>query len=153
MVVKTGFIKVGGYEGLYQNYTSAIPNTTLNNPNTTCGYPRPDSWYMLRNPVGSDMPWPGFIFGQSLVSVWYWCADQLIVQRALAAKDLSHAQGATLFAGFLKLLPPFLIVLPGMISRVLFTGACGWPVSMSVFNVNFGSAVLVCLCYVKNTVT
>ena len=46
----------------------------------------------------------------------------MMVQRALAAKSLSHAQGGTLFAGYIKLLPVFLMVLPGMISRVLFTG-------------------------------
>lgn len=45
-----------------------------------------------------------------------------MVQRLLAAKSLSHAQGGTLFAGFMKILPIFLIVMPGMISRVLFTG-------------------------------
>ena len=46
----------------------------------------------------------------------------MMVQRALAAKSLSHAQGGTVFAGYLKLLPLFLMVLPGMISRVLFPG-------------------------------
>ena len=45
----------------------------------------------------------------------------MMVQRALAAKSLSHAQGGTLFAGFIKLLPVFIMVIPGMISRVLFT--------------------------------
>ena len=48
---------------------------------------------------------------------------QVIVQRALAAKSLSHAQGATLLAGFIKILPFFIMVLPGMISRILYTGA------------------------------
>lgn len=48
----------------------------------------------------------------------------MMVQRALAAKSLSHAQGATLFAGYIKLLPVFLIVMPGMISRVLYPGIC-----------------------------
>ena len=47
----------------------------------------------------------------------------MMVQRTLAARSLSHAQGGTLFAGYLKLLPVFLLVIPGMISRVLFTGA------------------------------
>lgn len=46
----------------------------------------------------------------------------MMVQRLLAAKSLSHAQGATLFAGFMKITPLFLIVIPGMISRVLYTG-------------------------------
>ena len=45
----------------------------------------------------------------------------MMVQRALAAKSLSDAQGATLFAGYIKILPMFLMVIPGMISRVLFT--------------------------------
>ena len=45
-----------------------------------------------------------------------------MVQRALAAKSLSHAQGGTIFAGYLKLLPVFIIVIPGMIARVLFPG-------------------------------
>ena len=45
-----------------------------------------------------------------------------MVQRVLAAKSLSHAQGGTIFAGYLKLLPVFIIVIPGMIARVLFPG-------------------------------
>ena len=45
----------------------------------------------------------------------------MMVQRALSAKSLSHAQGATLFAGYIKILPVFIMVLPGMISRVLYT--------------------------------
>jgi uncharacterized sodium:solute symporter family permease YidK len=52
-----------------------------------------------------------------------------MVQRALAAESLSHAQGGTLFAGFAKILPVFLMVMPGMISRVLYTDevACATP--------------------------
>jgi len=119
------FIKVGGYSSLYHQYLEAIPNTTLINPNDTCGYPRQDSWFMLRNAAGSDMPWPGFLFGQTPASIWYWCADQMMVQRTLAARSLSHAQGGTLFAGYLKIFPVFLLVLPGMISRVLFTDEVG----------------------------
>lgn len=46
----------------------------------------------------------------------------MMVQRTLAARSLSHAQGGTLFAGYLKIFPVFLLVLPGMISRVLFPG-------------------------------
>ena len=47
---------------------------------------------------------------------------QVIVQRALAAKSLSHAQGATIMAGFVKILPLFIMVLPGMMARVLYPG-------------------------------
>lgn len=49
----------------------------------------------------------------------------MMVQRTLAAKSLSHAQGGTLFAGYLKILPLFMIVIPGMISRALFKDTVG----------------------------
>jgi uncharacterized sodium:solute symporter family permease YidK len=54
---------------------------------------------------------------------------QVIVQRALAARSLSHAQGGTILAGYLKILPFFLMVIPGMVSRVLFPDviACASP--------------------------
>ena len=74
-----GFVKVGGYRELYYKYQHAIPNTTLHNPNTTCGLPREDSWVMLRDPINSDMPWPAFLLGQTPASIWYWCADQVCV--------------------------------------------------------------------------
>ena len=105
----------------------AVPETTYVNPNdnTTCGVPRYDSWQMLRSPVGSDIPWPGFLFGQTPASIWYWCADQMMVQKALSAKSLSDAQGATILTGWIKVLPMFLIVIPGMISRVLYPDEVG----------------------------
>ena len=59
---------------------------------------------MLRDPVTGDIPWPGFIFGQFPSSTWYWCADQMMVQRVLSAKSISHAQGALVFAGQILLL-------------------------------------------------
>ncbi|CAH8523458.1 unnamed protein product [Schistosoma bovis] len=71
------------------------------------------------------MPWLGFLLGQTPASIWYWCTDQMMVQRVLAAKSLSHAQGATLMAGLIKQLPLFLIVIPGMISRILFPDVIG----------------------------
>uniref|UniRef100_T1JG24 Sodium/myo-inositol cotransporter n=1 Tax=Strigamia maritima TaxID=126957 RepID=T1JG24_STRMM len=121
------FIEVGGFSELKSRYMEAIPNKTI--PNSTCGHPRSDAWLMLRDPINSDMPWPGFILGQTPASVWYWCADQMMVQRVLAAKTLSHAQGATLFTGYMKILPIFMMVLPGMISRVLYPDviACVLP--------------------------
>ncbi|GAB6032115.1 Sodium/myo-inositol cotransporter [Chamberlinius hualienensis] len=117
LMVKS-FAEVGGISGLKEKYQHAIPNNTR--INSTCGIPRDDAWSMLRDPLESDMPWPGFILGQTPASIWYWCADQMMVQRTLASKSLSHAQGGTLLAGYMKILPMFLIVLPGMISRVLY---------------------------------
>lgn len=108
------------YSELEVKYFQAIPNTTLNNPDDTCGYPRDDSFHIFRDPLTSDLPWPGMVFGITVSSIWYWCTDQVIVQRTLAAKSLSHAKGGCIMAGVLKTLPMFLIVLPGMISRVLF---------------------------------
>ncbi|KAF2368769.1 Sodium/solute symporter [Trinorchestia longiramus] len=112
---------VGGYRALQEAYLQAVPSHLV--PNTTCGLPRPDSWVMLRSAdqSTSDLPWPGFLLGQTPTSIWYWCADQMMVQRAMASKSLSHAKGATLFAGVFKLMPIFLIIIPGMVSRVLFT--------------------------------
>ncbi|KAK8741292.1 hypothetical protein OTU49_002601, partial [Cherax quadricarinatus] len=119
------FSVVGGYTELQTKYLEAIPEKLIDN--STCGLPRVDSWRMLRDadPTVSDMPWPAFILGQMPVSIWYWCADQMMVQRAMAARSLSHAKGGTIFAGFIKLLPLFIIILPGMISRVLFPNEVG----------------------------
>jgi len=66
---------VGGWNELIVRYLQAVPNQTY--PNTTCGIPRQDSWIMLRDPINSDMPWPGFLLGQTPSSIWYWCADQV----------------------------------------------------------------------------
>ena len=61
--------------------------------------------------------------------LWYWYSDQVFVQRALASKDMSHAKGACILAGYLKLLPLFIMIFPGMAARVLFTDdvACAHP--------------------------
>lgn len=74
----------------------------------------------MLKPIGHTYPWPGMLFGLPILGVWYWCTDQYIVQRALGAKNLDHARGGAIFAGFLKLLPMFLLVLPGMIAVKLF---------------------------------
>nr|XP_006811722.1 PREDICTED: sodium/myo-inositol cotransporter-like [Saccoglossus kowalevskii] len=116
-------VEVGGLEGLYHGYMAAVPNTTLSGLTPDCGYPRNDSFQMLHSADDDLMPWVGFFLGQTTASIWYWCADQVIVQRTLAAKNMSHAKGGTLMAGYLKILPTFLFVIPGMISRVLYTNA------------------------------
>ncbi|NXH42023.1 SC5A3 protein, partial [Dicaeum eximium] len=120
-------IEVGGFEEVKRRYMLASPNITsilltynISNTNSCNVNPKPDSLKMLREPTDEDIPWPGFLLGQTPASVWYWCADQVIVQRVLAAKNIAHAKGSTLMAGFLKLLPMFIIVVPGMISRILF---------------------------------
>ncbi|XP_033709042.1 sodium/glucose cotransporter 4 isoform X2 [Tursiops truncatus] len=118
-----GFQEVGWYPGLEQRYRQAIPNVTV--PNTTCHLPRPDAFHMLRDPVSGDIPWPGLIFGLTVLATWCWCTDQVIVQRSLSAKSLSHAKGGSVLGGYLKILPMFFIVMPGMISRALYPDEVG----------------------------
>ncbi|KAM4739695.1 sodium/glucose cotransporter 4 isoform 2-T3 [Anableps anableps] len=117
------FIKVGWYEGLVDHYMSSIPTVTVEN--TTCHIPRPDAFHMFRDPVSGDLPWPGLIFGLTVLATWVWCTDQVIVQRSLSAKSLSHAKGGSVLGGYLKLLPMFFIVMPGMVSRALFPDEVG----------------------------
>jgi SSS family solute:Na+ symporter len=64
--------------------------------------------------------WLAVLLGYPILGIWYWCADQTHVQRVLAAKELRAAQNGALFAGFLKISPVFLMVLPGVIGYVLW---------------------------------
>jgi solute:Na+ symporter, SSS family len=81
----------------------------------------PASYFHMIKPVSDpDFPWTGIFFGAPILGIWYWCTDQVIVQRVLSAKDEGHAKAATIFAGFLKILPVFILVLPGMIALALF---------------------------------
>jgi SSS family solute:Na+ symporter len=67
----------------------------------------------------SGLPWYAVLLGYPVIGIWYWCADQTIVQRVLAAKDENHARVGPLFAGFIKVLPVFLFVLPGLLCYAL----------------------------------
>ncbi|XP_074153271.1 sodium/glucose cotransporter 4 isoform X2 [Sminthopsis crassicaudata] len=118
-----GFKEVGWYPGLQEKYAAAVANVTV--PNTTCHLPRPDAFHLLRDPVAGDIPWPGLMFGLTVLATWCWCTDQVIVQRSLSAKNLSHAKGGSVLGGYLKILPMFFIVMPGMISRALYPDVVG----------------------------
>ena len=94
--VQIGFDKIGGYSGLRNRYMNAVPDEVLLG-NTTCGISRPDSFILLRDPINSDMPWPGFIFGGQLTaSVWYWCADQVHNILFIAKKKKKKSVNVTL---------------------------------------------------------
>ena len=73
-------------------------------------------WKSINHP---EFPWTGILFGAPILGVWYWCTDQFVVQRVLSAKNITHARKGTIFGGFLKLLPLFIFVLPGMVAAVL----------------------------------
>ncbi len=81
-----------------------------------------DFWHMFKPMEDPDFPWTGIIFGAPILAVWYWCTDQYIVQRVLSARNLDHARAGTVFAGFLKILPVFILVFPGMIAYSLSNG-------------------------------
>ncbi len=82
----------------------------------------PDFWSMFKPMSDPDFPWTGVVFGAPILGLWYWCTDQYIVQRVLSAKNLDHARSGTVFAGFLKILPVFILVLPGVIAFSLSKG-------------------------------
>jgi len=66
-----------------------------------------------------DFPWTGILFGAPILGVWYWCTDQFIVQRTLSAKNVDNARRGSIFAGYLKLLPVFIFVIPGVVAYAL----------------------------------
>ena len=96
-----GLDKVGGMSGL----RAAVP---------------PSYFHMIKPMSDPDFPWTGIFFGAPILGIWYWCTDQMIVQRVLSAKDEAHAKAGTIFAGFLKILPVFILVLPGIICLALY---------------------------------
>jgi solute:Na+ symporter, SSS family len=72
------------------------------------------AWYFNGN-----YPWLGMLFCAPIIGLWYWCTDQYIVQRTLAARNEREARRGTIFAAFLKLLPVFIFIIPGMICYAL----------------------------------
>lgn len=96
-----GLDKVGGFAGLRH----LVPE---------------GHFHMIKAATDPEFPWTGIFFGAPILGIWYWCTDQVIVQRVLSAKNESHAKAGTIFAGFLKILPVFLLVLPGLIAIALY---------------------------------
>lgn len=126
------FNEVGGYENFKEKYMNAIPSIISFGNFTAkeaCYTPRQDAFHIFRDPITGDLPWPGLIFGLTVLATWYWCTDQVIVQRCLSAKSMSHVKAGCILCGYLKLLPMFLMVFPGMVSRILYTDeiACAVP--------------------------
>src|SRR5436309_9832697 len=99
-----GLDRVGGFAGL----RAAVPT---------------NYFHMIKPMTDSEFPWTGIFFGAPILGIWYWCTDQVIVQRVLSAKDEGNARAGTIFAGFLKILPVFMLVLPGLIAFALYREA------------------------------
>ncbi|TWF40558.1 SSS family solute:Na+ symporter [Chitinophaga polysaccharea] len=68
----------------------------------------------------SGLPWYAIFLGYPVIGIWYWCADQTIVQRVLGARDENHAKAGALFCGVIKMLPVFIFILPGLLAYVLY---------------------------------
>lgn len=103
-----GLLKVGG-GGLLDGWSEVVK---YSGDNMHLIHTKGDPWY-------DKFPGVGVIFGSAIIGFWYWCTDQHIVQRALAAKDLNNARKGTILAGFLKILPVFMFLIPGMIAAAL----------------------------------
>ncbi len=79
----------------------------------------PDHFNMWRPMSDPDFPWTGLLFGGTIVGVWYWCTDQYIVQRTLAANNIKIGRRGAIFGAYLKLLPIFIFLIPGIIAFAL----------------------------------
>ena len=95
-----GLDKVGGWNALMNEF----PKDKLN---------------MFRPLSDPEFPWLGILFASPIVGIWYWCTDQHIVQRCLAGRNEQQARRGTIFAAYLKLLPFFIFLIPGLIAYVL----------------------------------
>jgi SSS family solute:Na+ symporter len=116
-ITATGYLKVGGWSLLSQTLaahphplsgTESIPVSTANFLSMARG-----------SQDASGLPWYSILLGYPVLGIWYWCCDQTIVQRVLAARDEKQARLGPLFCAVIKILPVFFFVLPGVICVAL----------------------------------
>jgi len=79
-----------------------------------------DNIHLIRSNADPEFPWLGVLFGSAIIGFWYWCTDQYIVQRVLSGRSQKEARRGTIFAGYLKLMPVFIFMIPGMIAFTLY---------------------------------
>lgn len=79
----------------------------------------PHYWTLFRPLSDKDYPWLTLILGYPVLGIWFWCTDQTIVQRVLAARGFRQGMGGCLAAGFIKIIPPFIFMLPGILCFLL----------------------------------
>lgn len=95
-----GLNAVGGWDGM----KSSLPPGYLN---------------MWRPADDPQFPWPSLVVTSTIVGIWYWCTDQYIVQRTLAARNITQGRRGAIFGGLLKLTPVFLFLIPGIVALAL----------------------------------
>lgn len=105
-----GLSKLGGWGELQSAAAEAREQFALWRPLVQEGVP----WWK-----NGDFPWLGILIASPVIGIWYWCTDQYIVQRTLAARDLQSARRGALWGGFLKVWPVMIFLIPGMIGWAL----------------------------------
>ncbi len=83
----------------------------------------PEDHFSVVRPIdeeGKTLPWLGLLVGVPFLGFWYWSTNQYIVQRVLGSKDIKHARWGVIFAGFLKIIPLFIMVIPGALALVVY---------------------------------
>jgi SSS family solute:Na+ symporter len=103
VITYLGLIEVGGWNEL-QDTVRAVS---------------PDHFNMWRPMSDPDFPWTGLLIGGTIVGIWYWCTDQYIVQRTLAAHNIKIGRRGAIFGAYLKLLPILIFLIPGIIAFAL----------------------------------
>ncbi len=128
VITVVGYLKVGGWNALAATLAShPHPLAAVAASKITWG--TANFLHLARDAADpSGMAWYSILLGYPVLGIWYWCCDQTIVQRVLAAKDEKHARLGPLFCAFIKILPVFIFVLPGVICVALvqqnaFSGA------------------------------
>jgi solute:Na+ symporter, SSS family len=101
IITALAYTKAGGWHGMTESLHASGETMKLS---------------MLRSPADEPgLPWYAVLLGYPALSIWYWCADQTIVQRVLGAKDENHARTGPLFCGLIKVFPVFVFILPGLL--------------------------------------
>lgn len=108
IILVLGFRELGGWDEMMR----ICSNVTVND----YGDSMTD---LIRSNNDPNFPWLGALIGSSIIGFWYWCTDQYIVQRVLSGKNQREARRGTIFGAYLKLLPVFLFLIPGMIAFAL----------------------------------
>ncbi len=103
IITYLGLQEVGGWGQLRETVTSVSP----------------DHFNMWRPMSDPDFPWTGLLFGGTIVGIWYWCTDQYIVQRTLAANNIKIGRRGAIFGAYLKLMPILIFLVPGIIAFAL----------------------------------
>lgn len=80
-------VEIGGFENLYLEYMTAVPNSTLQGE-TACGIPQETAWHIFRPANDPNYPWPGVIFGITLLSAYFFCTNQVNLKSSLFVANM-----------------------------------------------------------------